>query len=86
MSKIVEKEIGRASDGKPIILRTDPRKEISRENRATWKNEKRMKELAKRGYSIGEISGMMFSKRGEFRAKEIEKAIRNPHIKTDGEL
>jgi hypothetical protein len=45
-----------------------------------------MKELAKRGHSVEAIKGMMYSKKGEFKVKEIEKAIKNPHIKLDGEL
>lgn len=81
-----EKEIGRMKDGKPILVRIDSRKEISKENKQTWKHEKRMKELAKRGHSVEAIKGMMYSKKGEFKVKEIEKAIKNPHIKLDGEL
>ena len=81
-----EKEIGRMRDGKPVIVRGDRKKEISKENRQTFQHEKRMKELHKRGYSVESIKAMMYSKKGEFKAKEIEKAIKNPNIKTDGNL
>ena len=82
----IEKEIGRAKDGKPFILRVDPRKQITRENKQGYNHEKRMKELHKRGYSVGQIAGMMYSKKGEFRGKEIEKAIKNKNIKLDGQV
>ena len=81
-----EVEIGRMKDGKPIIVRGDQRKQISKENKQTYQHEKRMKELHKRGYSVEVIKGMMYSKKGDFKAKEIEKAIKNQNIKLDGQL
>ena len=86
MGSLKEKEIGRMKDGKPILIRVDPRKQISKENKVEYANDKRMKELAKRGYKPDAIAVMMYSKKGEFKIKEIEKAIKNSHIKLDGNL
>ena len=59
-------------------------KKISRENRQTYMHEKRMKELSRRGYSSFAIRYMMGHK--NFNEKQIEKASKNPLVKTDGKL
>ena len=83
---IKEKEIARAPDGKPIMVRIDSRKQISKENKETYRLEKRMKELSKRGYKPENIAAMMYSKKGSFSSKEIEKASKNKNVKLDGNL
>lgn len=86
MGRVVEKQISVMKDGKPLFVRVNTKNHISKENKQSYNHEKRMKELAKRGYSVGQISAMMFSKKGEFRGKEIEKALKNDKIKLDGIL
>lgn len=83
---LVEKEIGRTKDGKPIILRTDPRKEISKENKVEYQREKRIKELSSRGYSPQNIAAMMYEGKGDVKLIEIQKAVKNKNIRLDGKL
>ena len=59
---------------------------ISKENKTQYSNEKRAKELARRGYSVGNIKAMMYRKGVEIPAKFIEKAIKNDKVKLDGKL
>lgn len=82
----VERVLGIAKDGRKIVEVVDTKNIISKENLQQFGNEKRMKELGRRGYSPGQIAGMMKSKKGGFSEREIEKAIRNPNIKLDGRL
>lgn len=81
----IEKVVGKLN-GKPLILRVSSKSQISRENKVEHNNAKRMKELHKRGYSVGQIAGMMYSKKGEFKGKEIEKAIKSSTVRLDGNL
>ena len=46
---------------------------ISKENKTHWQNEKRIKELSRRGYNPDQIKGMMDSPRDKFSTRKIEK-------------
>jgi len=57
-----------------IISRQGP---ISKENRGEWRNEKRVKELAKKGYGVGNIAAMMFTKDNNIRERHVEKMLKH---------
>lgn len=59
---------------------------ISKENKATYAREKRIKELNSRGYRPENIAAMMHTGPNSISTKEIQKAIKNPHVKLDGKV
>lgn len=79
-----EVEIAKMKDGKPVILRADPRKEISRENKSEYRIDKRIQELKKRGYNESNIRYMVGWK--DFPISRIEKGMRARGVKLDGSL
>ena len=74
-----------------IIVRSGEKKgSISKENKAEWRNERRVKELARRGYGVGEIQAMTHAKSGGIAAHHVEKMIKhdtkNREMTLDGNL
>jgi hypothetical protein len=63
---------------------------ISRENSKTWHNEKRVKELSRRGYDVESIHVMMTGNSKDFTVSQIEKMVRHPvspkEMPLDGKL
>ncbi|MEK7112896.1 MAG: hypothetical protein AAB875_06320 [Patescibacteria group bacterium] len=57
---------------------------ISLENKNEWINERRAKELKKRGYDEGEIADMMYAKSNNIRGKHIRKWLK--HKTSPGEM
>lgn len=76
--------------GKPKVFLVTTQKQISKENRKEWENEKRAKELHRRGYGVGNIEAMMDSGTGKIPAKKIEKWIKTKRdsreMRMDGRL
>ena len=66
------------------VVRDSKGKVIAKENRQEYLHEKRMKELANKGYNSGNIRYMMGHER--FKEKQIKKAIKNKSINVDGNL
>lgn len=83
---IKEKEIGKASDGRPVVLRFDTKNQISKENKREYHLDKRMQELRRRGFGIGNIHAMLFSKREEFPVRRIESGLKAKGVRLDGGL
>lgn len=50
---------------------------ISKESRTEWNNEKRAKELTRRGYDVGQISAMMDSPRDKISTRQVEKWVKH---------
>ena len=49
---------------------------ISKENKVEYNNEKRAKELSKKGYNVGNIHAMMSGESKNFSINQIEKMVR----------
>lgn len=57
---------------------------ISRENKREWMNEKRAKELQRRGYKSHQIEAMMYAKDNNIRGQQIKKWLK--HETKPGEM
>ena len=51
-------------------------KPVSKENRVEFQNEKRVKELHRRGYNVGNIHAMMSGEKKTFTVSQIEKMVK----------
>jgi len=58
------------------VIVVSRQKPISRENKQEWQNEKRAKELHRRGYGVGNIEAMMYTKQNPISVGKIEKMIK----------
>ena len=63
---------------------------ISRESKGEWVNERRVKELAKRGYGPENIEAMMYSKHNNIRGQQVRKwlkhEVKSGEMPLDGKL
>ena len=73
-----------------IIVKERNRGIISKEAKTEWRNEKRVKELARRGYDVGSIQAMTYAKSSGISSHHVEKMIKhsvNPkEMKLDGNV
>ncbi len=73
-----------------IIVKDRNKGTISKENKTEWRNERRVKELARRGYGVGQIQAMTHAKNNGISSHHVEKMIKhsaNPNeLKLDGTL
>lgn len=73
-----------------IIVRNKSRGTVSRENKTEFRNEKRIKELSRRGYDIDNIRAMVKAKNNGIEEHHVEKILKhsvNPKEMTmDGKL
>ena len=73
-----------------IIIKDRNRGTISKENKTEWRNERRVKELAHRGYDVGQIQAMTYAKHNGISSHHVEKMIKHSvnsnELKLDGTL
>uniref|UniRef100_A0A6M3LAD4 Uncharacterized protein n=1 Tax=viral metagenome TaxID=1070528 RepID=A0A6M3LAD4_9ZZZZ len=60
-----------------IVKNGDKKGKISKENKAEWRNERRVKILAKKGYRAENIAAMMFTPENNIREQHVKKWLRN---------
>ena len=73
-----------------IIVKNKNRGVISKENKTEWRNEKRVKELSRRGYDVGQIQAMTYAKKNGIASHHVEKILRHSvnknEMRLDGKL
>ncbi|MBU3942921.1 glycosyltransferase [Patescibacteria group bacterium] len=70
--------------GKPVIVRGDSRKQISKENKVEYATDKRIQELKKRGYNESNIRYMIGH--DKITTKRVMKGMKIKGVKLDGNL
>lgn len=73
-----------------IVVKNRNRGTISKENKTEYRNEKRIKELSRRGYGIDNIRAMVKAKNNGIEEHHVEKILKHPvnqkEMKLDGNL
>ena len=83
MSRYIQQEIGRAKDGKPVIA-VIPKPAHSKENESEYRTDKRIQELARRGYNSNNIKYMIGH--NVITEKRVIKGMRAAGVRLDGKL
>lgn len=73
-----------------IVIKNRIKGTISKENKTEWRNERRVKELFRRGYDVGQIQAMTHAKNNGIVSHHVEKMLRHSvnqkEMKLDGNL
>lgn len=73
-----------------IVVKNRNRGTISKENKTEWRNEKRIKELSRRGYDVGQIQAMTYAKNNGIEEHHVEKILKHSvnqkEMRLDGQL
>ena len=73
-----------------IVIKNRNKGIISKENKTEWRNEKRVKELSRRGYGIDNIRAMVKAKNNGIEEHHVEKILRHSvnknEMRLDGKL